>query len=290
MKIFAPFVLLIFLLPLNAWVINSQPDPNKKEWIQLFNGKDLEGWEVKISGYDLNDNFGNTFRVENGMLKVAYDKYDSFDNKFGHIFYRDKFSYYTIAVEYRFLGEQARGGPDWALRNSGIMIHSQSAWSMAKAQDFPISIEVQLLGGTGKGTRTTANLCTPGTHVVMNGSLFTEHCVNSKSKTYDGDQWVRVEVMVLGNSQIKHMVEGQTVLAYEKPQIGGGVVNNFDEKVKKDGTLLSDGYIVLQAESHPVEFRKVELLSLVGCTDQKASNYKSYYIKSDNSKCNYDRR
>jgi Domain of Unknown Function (DUF1080) len=262
-------------------------DPDAKEWIQLFNGKNLDGWDVKIAGYDLNDNFGDTFRVENGLLKVVYDKnkYERFDNRFGHLFYRDKFSYYIIGVEYRFVGEQAPEGPAWALRNSGIMIHSQSARSMTKQQDFPISIEVQLLGGTGKGERTTANLCTPGTNVVMNGSLVTQHCINSTSRTYDGDQWVRVEVMVLGDSQIKHILEGKTVIAYEKPQIGGGVVNNFDEQVKKDGTLLTEGYIALQSESHPIEFRKVELLNLVGCTDPKASNFKSYYVKSDNSKC-----
>jgi hypothetical protein len=267
--------------------IQAKNDPNKKDWIPLFNGKDLKGWDVKITGYDLNDNFGDTFRVENGMLKVAYDKYDKFDNKFGHIFYREKFSHYIIAVEYRFIGAQVPGGPDWATRNSGIMVHSQSAQSMSKQQDFPISIEIQLLGGLGKGPRSTANLCTPGTNVEMNGKLFTPHCVSSSSKTYDGDQWVRVEVEVLGDTRIKHIVEGQTVLSYEKPQIGGGSVNNFDEKVKKDGTLLSEGYISLQSESHPIEFRKVELLNLSGCADPKASNYKAYYVKPDNSKCTY---
>jgi hypothetical protein len=266
----------------------DRPDrPDMKEWIQLFNGKDLKNWDIKITGYDLNDNFGDTFRVENGTLKVGYDKYDKFDNRFGHIFYREKFSYYIVAVEYRFVGQQATGGPDWATRNSGIMLHSQSARSMGKQQDFPISIEVQFLGGLGKGPRPTANLCTPGTHVEMNGKLFTQHCLNSGSKTYDGDQWVRVEAMVLGDAQIKHIVEGQTVLSYEKPQIGGEVINNYDPKVKKDGTLLSEGYIALQAESHPIEFRKVELLSLVGCMDPKASNYKSYYVKADNTKCKY---
>jgi hypothetical protein len=268
----------------------SKTDPDKKEWIQLFNGKDLKDWDIKIAGYDLNDNFGNTFRVENGVMKVAYDKYDAFNNRFGHIFYREKFSHYIIAVEYRFVGEQVAAAPNWALRNSGIMVHSQSAKSMLKEQDFPISIEVQLLGGTGKGPRTTANLCTPGTNVVMDGKLITTHCINSSSKTYDGEQWVRAEVEVLGDSQIKHMVEGQTVLTYDKPQIGGGSVSNFDENVKKDGMLLSEGYISLQSESHPVEFRKVELLNLVGCTDTKASNYKSYFVKSDNSKCKYDRK
>jgi hypothetical protein len=261
----------------------------KREWVQLFNGKDLKDWDVKITGYDLNENFGDTFRVENRLLKVAYDKYDKFDGRFGHLFYREKFSHYIIAVEYRFIGEQPQGGPEWAMRNSGIMIHSQSAQSMGKQQDFPISIEVQLLGGLGKGPRPTANLCTPGTHVEMNGKLFTQHCVNSSSKTYDGSQWVRVEVMVLGGDQIKHIVEGQTVLSYEKPQIGGGVVSNYDESAKKDGTMLGEGYIALQSESHPIEFRKVELLNLAGCGDPKASNYKSYFVKSDNSKCRYAR-
>lgn len=262
-------------------------DPNRKEWIQLFNGKDLKDWSPKITGYDLNDNFGNTFRVENGVMKVGYEKYDKFDNRFGHIFYRDKFSHYIIAVEYRFVGDQCAGGPGWATRNSGIMLHCQSPQSMGKNQDFPISIEVQLLGGLGKGPRTTANLCTPGTNVEMNGKLFTTHCVNSSSKTYDGDQWVRVEVEVLGDKQIKHIIDGQTVLSYEKPQIGGGNVSGHDPAVKKDGELLSEGYISLQSESHPVEFRKVELLNLVGCMDVKARNYKSYFVKADNSKCVY---
>jgi hypothetical protein len=260
-------------------------DPNAKEWTQLFNGRDMTGWDVKITGYDLNDNFGNTFRVEDGSLKVGYEKYDRFDNRFGHIFYREKFSHYIIAVEYRFTGDQCPDGPNWATRNSGIMVHSQSAQSMGRNQDFPISMEVQLLGGLGRGPRTTANLCTPGTNVEMNEKLFTTHCVNSTSKTYDGDQWVRVEVEVLGSERIKHLIDGQTVLSYEKPQIGGGNVSNHDQSVKKDGMLLEEGYISLQSESHPIEFRKVELLNLVGCMDPKALNYKSYYVKADNSKC-----
>jgi hypothetical protein len=245
-----------------ACVLVQAPAREASGWIQLFNGKNLDGWDVKISGHDLNDNFANTFRVEDGLLKVRYDGYDSFNNQFGHIFYRESFSRYVVAVEYRFVGEQARGGPDWALRNSGVMIHSQSAKSMAKDQDFPISIEVQLLGGNGTGERSTANLCTPGTNVVIRGQLITEHCLNSRSKTYNGDQWVRVEVVVLGDSLIKHIVNGDTVFAYSKPQIGGGVVNNYDPAVKQDGKPLTAGFIALQSESHPIDFRKVEIRRL----------------------------
>jgi hypothetical protein len=273
-----PFLAVAMLLTSAANAIAQAAAPDRKEWIQLFNGKDLEGWDIKITGRDLNDNFGNTFRVEDGLLKVRYDNYDAFDGRFGHIFYRQAFSHYIVAVEYRFVGDQASGGPDWAVRNSGIMVHSQSAQSMRKDQDFPISIEVQLLGGMGSGERTTANLCTPGTHVVMDGRLFTPHCVNSRSRTYHGEQWVRVEVLVLGDSLVRHIVNGDTVLEYSKPQIGGGTVNHFDPAVKQDGRPLTEGYIALQSESHPIDFRKVQVLNLAGCTDSKA----------DPSRCRYD--
>ncbi|MBL8207056.1 MAG: DUF1080 domain-containing protein [Blastocatellia bacterium] len=268
----------------------SQNDPDKKEWQQLFNGKDLKDWMPKIRGYALNDNFGNTFRVANGMMQVGYEKYDEFKERFGHIFYKEPFSYYIIAVEYRFISDQAKGGPNWATRNSGIMLHSPHPNTMGKDQDFPISIEMQLLGGLGKGPRTTANLCTPGTNVEMDGKLFTPHCLNSKSKTFDGEQWVRVDVEVHGGEWIKHFVNGELVLQYDKPQMGGGNVSGHDPKILENGKLLTEGYISLQSESHPVEFRKVELLNLCGCMDAKATNFKSYYVKADNTKCKYAKK
>jgi hypothetical protein len=242
--------------------LQAQTTPAAGKWIQLFNGKNLDGWIPKIRGYPSGENFGDTFRVENGVLKVNYDKYDKFENRFGHLFYKQKFGHYRIAVEYRFVGEQATAGPGWAIRNSGIMVHGQTPESMGKDQDFPISIEVQLLGGSGTGERTTANLCTPGTHVEIGGQLITRHCTNATSKTYHGDQWVRVEVEVRGGEVIRHIIDGQTVLEYQKPQIGGGTVNNFNPDAKKDGTVLTEGTISLQSESHPVEFRKVELMEL----------------------------
>jgi hypothetical protein len=281
-----PLVLLLLALALAAATARTAPDT--REWIQLFNGKNLDGWDVKVAGHDLNDNFGNTFRVENGLVKTAYDAYGArFQNRFGHMFYRQKFSHYIVAAEYRFVGEQAPGAPDWALRNSGIMVHSQPARSMRRDQDFPICIEVQLLGGPETGERPTANVCTPGTEIDMNGKQVPSHCVNSTSKTFRGTEWVRVEAEVLGDQQITHRVNGETVLTYQKPRIGGGNVSNFDPAVKRDGMALTEGYISLQSESHPIEFRKVELLNLVGCTDKKATNYKSYFVKSDNGLCRY---
>lgn len=260
---------------------------DKEEWEKLFNGKNLDGWDVKIRGRELNDNYLNTFRVEDGKMVVRYDEYSDFNKQYGHIFYKKEYSYYKLVIEYRFVGEQAPQGEGWAWRNSGVMLHGQTAASMGKNQDFPISIEVQFLGGDGEKKRTTCNLCTPGTNVVIDGKLVTQHCINSTSQTYHGDQWVRAEILVLGDSLIRHFVNGEQVLEYEKPQMGGGAVSGHDPSIFVEGKLLSRGTISLQSESHPIEFRKVELLNLQGCTDPTAKNYKSYYVKSDNSTCIY---
>ena len=210
--------------------------------------------------------------MEDGLLKVRYDKWETFNGEFGHMFYKDPFSSYVIGAEYRFVEDQVKGaGPSlsWAIRNNGLMLHSPDPKTMLKDQDFPISIEVQLLGGFGK-PRSTANLCTPGTNVVMDGKLDTRHCINSKSKTFEGDEWVRVEVLVHGDELMRHLVNGEPVLEYTKPQIGGGNVSPVDPKVKVDGTPLTGGYISIQAETAPIDFRKIEVLNLEGCMNAKA--------------------
>ena len=261
-----------------------------ESWETMFNGKDLTGWTPKIRYAAAGENVKNTFRVVDEKLVVSYDQYDTFNEQFGHLFYNKKFSYYRIKLQYRFTGDQAKDGPGWAYRNSGIMIHGQSPASMGKDQDFPVSIEVQLLGGNGKDKRSTCNLCTPGTNVVMNGKVFTPHCINSTSDTYHGDQWVNAEVIVLGDSIVQHFANDKMVLSYEKPQIGGGNVSGQEHIFGTSGQLLTDGTISLQSESHPVEFKSIKILNLEGCMDPTAKNYKTYFIKSKPSDCRYSKK
>ncbi len=277
------------VLVLLSLCAGSEAAPNDEEWIALFNGHDLTGWTPKLTHHKLGDNYANTFRVTDGALQVSYDGYKAFEGQFGHLFYEKPFSYYRLAIEYRFIGEQAPQGPGaWALRNSGVMVHSQDPRTMTVAQNFPISIEAQFLGGLSDGkARPTLNVCTPGTEVIHDGALLPTHCLNSASATYDGDQWVRAELLVLGSERIAHIIDGKTVLEYSKPRYGGGAVNEFEPAAKPDGELIEGGYIALQSESHPIEFRKVELLNLAGCMDRKASNYKSYYVKSVPAQCAY---
>ncbi len=235
----------------------------ENEWIALFNGKDLNDWIVKVHHHDVGVNFGNTFRVEDGMIKVRYDQYGDYNDQFAHLYYKQPFSYFHLKLEYRFVGELQKGAPDYTLRNSGVMFHSQDPRSMPKEQNWPISVEMQFLGGLGDGEpRPTGNMCSPGTDIVYKGVTYDSHCLNSTSKTYDGDQWVTAELIVLGDSLITHIINGDTVLQYSKPTIGGGVVQGYDSAIWQPGKALTSGFIALQSEGQPIDFRNVQLKNL----------------------------
>ena len=235
----------------------------KHDWIKLFNGQDINDWIVKIHHHEAGENFGNTFRVEDGMIKVRYDQYEQFNDQFGHLYYKQPFSHFHLIVEYRFSGELQQGAPDYTVLNSGVMFHSQDPRSMPKEQNWPISVEMQFLAGLGDDNpRPTGNMCSPGTDIEYEGTTYDGHCLNSSSKTYDKDEWVKAELIVLGDSLITHMINGDTVLQYSKPTIGGGVVQGYDSTLWQPGKPLTSGYIALQSEGQPIEFRRVELMNL----------------------------
>ncbi len=231
----------------------------KEQWLSLFNGVNLDNWTVKIKGQELGVNWKNTFTVSDSVIKVDYSNYDTFDTSFGHLFYKTPFSNYKLKLKYRFTGQQVKGGENWALRNSGVMIHCQDPKTMERDQNFPVCVEVQLLGGVEEGTpRSTANLCTPGSHVYMNNELVTTHCIDSSSKTYYGEQWVDLEIEVRNDSLITHYINGEKVLEYNRPIIGG----EYNSLAEFEGKALKGGYISLQSESHPVEFKNIMILKL----------------------------
>ena len=230
------------------------------EWISLFNGKDINDWIVKVHHHDVGINFGNTFRVEDGMIKVRYDQYGDFNNQFAHLYFKEPFSHYHLKLDYHFTGTLQKGAPSYTLLNSGVMFHSQDPRTMLKEQDWPISVEMQFLAGLGDGKpRPTGNMCSPGTEIVYKGSKYNGHCLNSTSKTYDKEEWVHAELIVLGDSLITHIINGDTVLQYSKPSMGGGVANGYDSTIFKPGQPLTSGYIALQSEGQPIDFKNIQL-------------------------------
>jgi hypothetical protein len=241
----------------------SHKATSKKEWISLFNGKDINDWIVKAHHHDVGVNFGNTFRVEDGMIKVRYDQYGDYNDQFAHLYFKEPFSRFHLKLDYRFTGTQQKGAPSYTLLNSGVMFHSQDPHTILKEQDWPISVEMQFLAGLGDGNpRPTGNMCSPGTEIVYKGTKYNGHCLNSTSKTYDKDEWVHAELIVLGDSLITHIINGDTVLQYSKPSMGGGYFKGYDKAIFKPGQPLTSGYIALQSEGHPIDFKNIQLKKL----------------------------
>jgi len=232
------------------------------EWHSLFNGRDLSGWTVKINKHPLGDNYANTFRVEDGVIKVSYDGYGKFDEQFGHLYSNLAYANYVLRLEYRITGTAVADAPPWAKLNSGVMIHSQSPWTMGLNQAWPASMEFQFLSAGATAGRQTGNVCTPGTNLEMKGRLLTDHIVESTSKLFPLDEWVAVEVEVRGNEEVVHRVNGVEVLRYQHPQLDPRE-DSAKALLNAGAPLqLSFGHIALQAESQPVWFRNIRIRPL----------------------------
>jgi hypothetical protein len=237
----------------------SGANKDNKKWISLFNGKDLKGWTPKISGYKVGENFGNTFRVENGILSVRYDQYDSFRNRFGALYYDKEFSNYRLKVEYRFVGETTVGAPSWGYRDGGIQYHCQPPSTLGFTQSFPVCLEYNLHGGNGKDERPVGEICANGTYIEINGKRNASYCTPATvAHTFHGDQWVTAEIDV-HDGKFTHYVNGEKILEYANPHydtahaIGKTFIKNGDDRVRS-------GYISLQSNSHPIDFRKIEIM------------------------------
>lgn len=235
----------------------------KDEWKPLFNGRNLDNWIPKIHHHEVGENYANTFRVVGDRIQVNYDGYDKFDNRYGHLFYNQSFSFFHLKFQYRFINQFMEDAPSFTFRNSGVMFHSQAPETILKEQDWPISVEYQILADWDKEpNRPTGNMCSPGTEVFFEGEMDPRHCISSSSKTYQWHEWVSADLIVYGDSLVIHMVNDREVLRYTKPQIGGGVANGYDPKIKIDGKRLTEGYIGLQSEGQGVEFKEIWIKEL----------------------------
>ena len=249
-----------FLAPLAALSLTATTSAEEK-WQPIFNGKNLDGWTPKIAGLALGEDPKKTFIVEDGAIKVSYANYSEWGDAFGHLFYKTKFSHYRIRLEYRVVGEQVKNGPAWAIQNSGIMLHCQDPKTMGKNQNFPASLEFQLLGA-GNNVKTTGNLCTPATYITVNGAVNKTHCLGSSEPTKPVGEWVKAEAEVHGSKLVKHLINGKVVFEYSDLKLDPADPDGKPLIDAKGGDDLDEGYISLQSESHPYEFRNIEVMEL----------------------------
>lgn len=247
-----------------AWV---GPGPSAEAWRPLFNGRDLEGWTPKVNHHPAGENWRDTFQMRDGVLSISYAGYERFTDEFAHLVYRMPFSAYRLRLEYRFTGDPAPGAPSWAARNSGVMIHGQAAEAMGLDQPFPVSAEAQLLGAGPGEVRTTGNLCTPGVTASIGGEPETAHCRNSAVPAQPDGQWVRFEIEVHGDRLVRQWIDGRLALEYADLKLAPTEYDGFKipagDLAKQGEAKLARGYISLQGEGSPVEFRRVEILELL---------------------------
>jgi len=248
-----------------AAVALAAPAGAAETWRPIFNGRNLDGWVPKFNHHPLGENWRNTFQAKDGVLRVDYGQWPQFNNEFGHLIYKRPLSAYRLRFEYRFMGPSPPGAQPWAFRNSGVMLHGQAPEKMALDQPFPISVEAQLLGGnTADDTRHTGNVCTPGTTISIGGAPVKVHCLDSTSKTFRDGEWVRFEVEVHGGRLVRQFVNGELVMEYTDVKLDPGEYKSFANVDPGDAKAepLTRGYISLQAESGPIDFRKIELMEL----------------------------
>jgi len=237
----------------------KQREKTESQWVSLFNGQNLDHWQVKIAGFPLGENYGNTFRVEDSILSVRYDQYDSFNNKFGALYYDRKFTNYRLKVVYRFVGETTPGAPEWGFRDSGVQYHGQAPTTVGLSQHFPVCLEYNLLGGNGVDERPLGQICANGIHVDLNGKQNTSYCTEPTTKrTFHGDQWVTAEIDVR-DGKVTHFVNGEEILHFENPRYDSAhdIAKNF---IVDGNDKVKDGYISLQSNSHPIDFRSIQIL------------------------------
>jgi hypothetical protein len=254
------------LLALCAGAANAQ-DVKAGHWRPLFDGKTLNGWTPKVAKHPAGENYHDTFVVDHGAIRVSYAGYDKLDGQFGHLFYKTPFKAYRLRLIYRFLPEGGLADtPAWARSNSGIMFLSQSPESMTVTQPFPVSIEFQLLGKDGDAPRPTGSVCTPGLTITIDGTKVKEHCtVSANAPTIPDGTWVQAELEVLPNGQITQKINGVAVHHYAdvmldpEDTVAAGAKPYILERGAKP---VTEGYIALQSEGHPIEFKDIQIQEL----------------------------
>lgn len=277
-----------------GFALLSSPRAEDSAWVSLIpTGAELTGWTPKFEGKAVGVNPDTTFRMSpEGYLWV--DLHTSYSRTgFGHLYYtKQKFSYYLVRAEYKFTKDKSEAGfADWTPQNNGLMIHCPEP-SMVTGQ-FPNSIEVQLLGPKNNNedrvpsatwpVGRTGAMCIAGDAFVVNyngNNNYTNHCTSpSYPDAWKGTQipWDKdfsdMTVRVLGDSLIQHYIRGQKV--FETAKI----------RMKSGGQPVKEGYLAIQAEGTATYFRKLEVLSLIGCMDNTKPAYRSYFVKSDPAAC-----
>ena len=201
---------------------------NEKKSIDLFNGKDLTGWNYYAMGLTTEE-AGEIYTVKDGVIHIVGEP-------FGCLYTVESYSDYELHVEWRWAN--AENVPLNKL-NSGIFVHVQPEHKL-----WPNAVECQLFNGRA------------GDFVLLGGSDIAEFVVP------EGEERPEYPVVKRFAEDIEKPLgewnsadircEGDKITVI----INGQLVN------KGTGSMFSEGSIALQCEGAPIEFRNITLTPL----------------------------
>ncbi|KAA9014995.1 3-keto-disaccharide hydrolase [Sphingobium limneticum] len=252
----------IYAIAAMLLLMGAAPAPEPR-WEPIFDGKSLDGWTPKITGRALGEDPLHMFIVQDGAIRVSHAQYKHFDGEFGHLFWKAPLGAYRIRFEYRLFGTSLPGIKSWQATNSGLMFHAQPPETIRRDQDFPVSLEMQLLATPRPTEEPSGNVCTPGTTVLFEGKRDPRHCILASGSPLPAGRWTRAELEVLPSGDVTHYIDGKAVLRYSAIELDPEDADAKPLIAAAGGALqLTRGYIALQGEGHPIEFRNIELQRL----------------------------
>jgi hypothetical protein len=137
---------LFFLLGASALSLFTACGPQEKplqsgETVQLFNGKNLDGWYKYLKSTGKDNDPKNVFTVANGEIFITGEDY-------GCITTNEEYENYRLVVDFKW-GEKTYEPRVDKARDNGVLIHSQGD-DGAFSESWMYSIECQIIeGGTG---------------------------------------------------------------------------------------------------------------------------------------------
>lgn len=230
------------------------PATSTDGWVNLFNGKDLTGWVPLIHKSKVGENYMDTFRADsvNKVIRIAYDKYpnQSFDGRIGNLYYNKRLTNYRVRVTYRFIEPQAKNPVSWGRNNSALMIFAVDPYTITGDPQLPPMIELQLLGSPSAGGTTSPNYCDLG---GMSMQQHSARCGNNGSgkAPNPANQWTTVEAEV--------HVTGVTKV-FQLPDTTNPAQTMSGPRYMNQA--VTGGFVALQSESQPIEFKDILLKEL----------------------------
>ena len=265
---------ILFLSPIAALLCILLISANTYTWVDLFNSKDLSGWDTYL-GPDLNDDGKPLTNIPLGLNNDPRKVFTVIDENgekvirisgenWGAIITKQEYANYHLQLQFKWgkllWGQKRKGNK----KDSGLLYHSVGKYgadymAWMRAQEF--QVEEGTCGdywgcAGGAATIPVTNRTDKEFVYTPNGSLLTfneggengRHCIRQAVNENKSGEWNTLDLYCHGDTSI-HVVNGKVAMVlYHNSQIDNGKF-----------TTLAKGKIQLQSEGAEIFYRKIRM-------------------------------